>query len=143
MRQISKIIIHCTDSDSVAHDFDALGTLRRWHVEERGFQDIGYHFVISKSLGLQIARPIRKVGAHARGHNRFSIGIALCGQTSFSNEQFTVLNKHLINLIDIFDLSADDILGHCEINPRKTCPNFSVEEIRGEIHDYYTLRPKV
>jgi len=53
--------------------------IKKWHVEERGFEDIGYHFVILKNGQIQHGRDSSKVGAHALGKNHDSIGICLEG----------------------------------------------------------------
>jgi N-acetyl-anhydromuramyl-L-alanine amidase AmpD len=84
MREINKIVIHCSDSkigNAVMID--------KWH-RDRGWAGIGYHFVIgndSKIEGLsfydgriEMGRPINKSGAHVRGHNSTSIGICLIGK---------------------------------------------------------------
>ena len=49
MRKINKIIIHCTATPKgreVTKEH-----LRQWHVEERGWSDIGYHFFIDLAGG--------------------------------------------------------------------------------------------
>lgn len=127
---VNKIILHCSNSDWPEHDAHALHFLYNWHVIERSFIDIGYHYIISKTKGLELGRPIAKAGAHVRGHNNYSIGIVLCGKDHFSLYQKEVLIKLLVNLTDIFRLSPSDVVGHCEIDPRKTCPNFDVSEYR-------------
>jgi len=45
----------------------------------RAWSAIGYHFVIMPSGGVFEGRPLWAIGAHAAGHNRASVGIALAG----------------------------------------------------------------
>ena len=124
MRQIDKIIIHCSDSDIEAHD--NLDTIRKWHVDERNFSDVGYHFFIRKSGLIEKGRDLDLVGAHCVGQNKTSIGICCSGKHHFTHSQFLAL-KGLIDSLYIILQKALTIHGHCEFST-KTCPNFSVEE---------------
>jgi|TARA_R110000803_G_C11964105_1_gene319043 N-acetylmuramoyl-L-alanine amidase len=77
MRSINKIIIHCSATREGQHiDVD---TIRRWHVDERGWSDVGYHFIIYLDGQVVNGRPIERSGAHTKGHNRNSIGICYIG----------------------------------------------------------------
>ena len=44
MRQIKEIIVHCSATRE-GQDI-SVDTIRKWHVEGRGWSDIGYHFYI-------------------------------------------------------------------------------------------------
>ena len=72
MRNLSRIIIHCSatrEGQDVSVD-----TIRRWH-EDRGWSDIGYHFVIGIDGTIHRGRDIDKIGAHTYRHNLDSIGV--------------------------------------------------------------------
>ena len=87
LNKINKIIIHCSDSDVEAHD--NVQTIRVWHLA-RGFEDIGYHYIIMKHTeDIGYGRHIGYVGAHCKGYNYNSIGICLTGKTQFTKLQFT------------------------------------------------------
>ncbi len=76
MRKINKIIVHCTatqESKDVSVD-----EVRRWHLK-RGWRDIGYHFLIQRDGTVDEGRPIEQSGAHTKGHNWDSIGVAYVG----------------------------------------------------------------
>lgn len=45
----------------------------------RGFNDIGYHFYITKDGEVHEGRPLTRDGAHVQGHNRGTIGICTEG----------------------------------------------------------------
>lgn len=77
MRQIDKIIVHCSATRE-GENFD-VAEIRKWHVEGRGWSDIGYHFYIDLYGEIYKGRDIAKIGAHCKGHNRNSIGICYCG----------------------------------------------------------------
>ncbi len=57
--------------------FDEIKKVRGWHTD-RGFDDIGYNFVI-KGKFWQEARPMEFQGAHCRGSNHISIGFCVLG----------------------------------------------------------------
>ena len=42
---------------------------------KRGFNGIGYHYYIRQSGEVINTRPLSRIGAHAKGDNRNSIGI--------------------------------------------------------------------
>lgn len=77
MRKIDKIIIHCSATRE-GQDIP-VETIRKWHVDGRGWSDIGYHFYIDINAKIWKGRDIQKIGAHCSGNNRSSIGICYCG----------------------------------------------------------------
>ena len=126
MRNIEKLILHCSDSNLKAHD--SIDIIRQWHLE-RGFTDVGYHFFIKSDGVIEKGRDIDKVGAHCKGQNSNSIGICLHGKNinDFNNDQFTSLNRLLNSLCIIFPEVS--IHGHNEYS-KKTCPVFNVEPFK-------------
>lgn len=118
-RPVDRVFIHCTASDHEHHD--NLATLFVWHVVERGWSDVGYHFVITKDGSINHARPINMRPAAQKGHNNGTIAICLTGDKKFSKAQFRSLRK----LCRQIDDNYDDITfhGHREVS-NKTCPNF-------------------
>ena len=124
MRPINWIILHCSDSDVSAHD--KIETIRQWHMGERNFSDVGYHFFIQKNGVTVKGGDEVKVGAHVMGHNKDSIGICLSGKHDFTAAQFKSLEILLIELCGKYELEKMDILGHSDLDGKKTCPNFDV-----------------
>ena len=76
MRKIDSIIIHCS-ATKVGQDFTA-ADIDRWH-RERGFNGIGYHYVVCLDGRLERGRDISLAGAHCKGWNEHSIGICYIG----------------------------------------------------------------
>lgn len=76
MRAITEIIVHSTATpkgmNATAQDID------RWH-RAKGYNCIGYHFVILRDGQIQAGRAVASIGAHCKGHNAESIGIAYVG----------------------------------------------------------------
>lgn len=121
MRKLKTIILHHSQSDVKAHD--DIEVIRDWHIQ-RGFNDIGYHYVITKDGISHIGRPIDQAGAHAKGYNSESVGICLTGDEEFSEEQFKGLADLIKGLFIVFGVMI--IKGHNEVSD-KICPNFDVQ----------------
>ena len=85
-----KAVIHCSDSPQGRGD--NAQTIHRWH-KERGFDGIGYHYVILEDGTVENGRPEFWSGAHAKGHND-AIGICFIGDEDFTEAQFQSLYNH-------------------------------------------------
>lgn len=146
------IILHCSDSE-----FGNAVTIDRWH-RERGMSSIGYHFIIASGRAhrseeynrltdgaIETGRAIEEVGAHARaeGMNRRSIGICLIGKNRFTTKQFASAMRLILALMEQFpEISIERALGHCEVDPNKTCPNIQMEALRDRIRRKMARRPR-
>ena len=101
MRELKRIIIHCTATPEGKH-FD-VATIRRWHVKDRGWKDIGYHYVIYLDGSVHEGRPVEQAGAHTSGHNADSIGIVYVGGCDAKMKAKDTLNEAqetaMVNLI--------------------------------------------
>jgi len=129
MRKVNKIIIHCSDSDVVEHGKKMKHFLHKWHVEERGYSDIGYHFAIDIDGIIIPCRKEEEIGAHCYGYNRDSIGICLHGKLKFSEPQFRSLKALIEVLYAKYKLTKDEVFPHCHFDDGKTCPNFDVKTV--------------
>lgn len=128
MRDINKIIVHC----SATRPEQTIGAseIRKWH-KERGWRDIGYHYVIRRSGILESGRSESEVGAHVKGHNDDSIGICLIGgindngapDANYSYDQYVTLYRLLCELLDRYKSAT--LHGHYEFSS-KACPCFDV-----------------
>ena len=143
MRNIDKIIIHC--SATIEGVNVSTSTIKRWHVQGRGWSDIGYHYVIGLDGAIDYGRPISRSGAHTLGHNKSSIGIAYIGGLSESKRakdtrteaQKKALIKILKTLTHIYPKAS--IHGHREFSKDldgdgvekhewfKSCPCYEAE----------------
>lgn len=141
MREIDTIIIHCS-----ASEYGNAALFRKWHVEENGWDDIGYHFVIGNAYPTyeshrdnkpvfeldgnpEYGRKVEIQGAHCKEYNAKSIGICLVGQKNFTSKQFEALIG-VIKLIKARFPTIKSIYGHYEFNPYKTCPNIDMGHLR-------------
>ncbi|XP_043072719.1 peptidoglycan recognition protein 5 isoform X3 [Puntigrus tetrazona] len=82
------VIVHHTALRYCSRPRDSLSELariQRMHMQERGFDDIGYNFLISGDGMVYEGRGWGIVGAHAKEHNFHSVGVAFMGNF---NEEF-------------------------------------------------------
>ena len=131
MRKINKIIIHC--SATPENREVNVETIRKWHLA-RGFNDIGYHYVIDLKGGVHIGRPITKRGAHCAYQNKGSIGICYVGGMTkdMKHPKDTRTKQQKDSLIELiqelmYKYNKDmTIHGHNEF-ANKACPCFDVK----------------
>lgn len=131
MRHIDKIVIHCTASP----DYLDIGAkeIDQWH-RDRGWSQIGYHYVVRRNGEVERGRPEHLDGAHARGVNATSIGICWVGTDQPSPEQ----EKSLVGLVNLlrgkYNVKIEKVLGHREaVKTDKTCPNLNMDRFRAEL----------
>ena len=106
------------------------GRIRRYHVGELGWTDIGYHFGIELARDqyeVFAGRGLDCVGAHcaASGMNRRSLGVCFVGNFDYDpppSDQWAVGLRLVRSLCNRFDIDPDDIYGHRYFDGRKTCP---------------------
>ncbi|CAH2034551.1 unnamed protein product, partial [Iphiclides podalirius] len=53
--------------------------MQTFHIESRGWSDIGYNFLVGGDGSVYFGRGWEYVGAHTKGYNRYSVGIAFIG----------------------------------------------------------------
>lgn len=126
MRKINKLIIHCSDTDAPHTAED----VNRWHIQDNGWDAIGYNYFIEQNSFLSAGRPLWQVGAHCKGHNSDSIGVCLAGREKFTVKQFARLAELIEDLQIMFP--EIEIFGHSDLDSGKTCPNFDVRSFIDE-----------
>lgn len=133
MRDIKELVVHCsaTPAGKAFHAAD----IDRWH-RERGWNGIGYHYVIALDGSIEPGRPVAEVGAHVAGHNAHSIGICYIGGMNAQNTApANTLNSRQAESLKLLlhSLRAKypktRILGHRDFpNVHKACPSFDVAQ---------------
>ena len=129
------IVIHCS-ATKPSMDVDA-ETIRNWHVNERGWRDIGYHKVIKRNGDVEDGRDVRDSGAHAAGYNSKSVGVCMVGgmaednsaENNFTAQQWTAL-LDLVKQIKV-NYPEANVIGHNEISD-KACPSFEEQQWKNE-----------
>jgi N-acetylmuramoyl-L-alanine amidase len=131
MRELNRIIIHATATLGDKRGDVDVDTVRRWHVDGNGWADVGYHFLIRQDGTIERGRELNVQGAHAKGHNRDSVGVAFCGGIGVTSrepedtrtpEQRKSL-KWLVTGLCYFFPTIVEVIGHRDVS-RKACPCF-------------------
>ena len=130
MRKIREIIIHCS-ATAEGKDY-TVNDITRWH-KARGFQTIGYHFVVYRDGSVHLGRKLELEGAHCVGHNDASIGICYIGGCASDGKtaKDTRTIEQRIALIDLVKELKEQypkatVHGHREF-ASKACPSFDVQ----------------
>lgn len=130
-RTINEIIIHCTATPEGREC--TVTEIRRWHIQ-RGFTDIGYHYVIHLDGKIDTGRDVDISGAHCTGHNAHSIGVVYVGgctkdgktpKDTRTEAQKSALANLLIDLRKLYPRAT--IHGHCDF-ANKACPSFDATQ---------------
>lgn len=122
-RVITDIVVHCTAS-AYGSDLSA-ADIRRTHIKDKGFADIGYHYVVRLDGKIEPGRDVDKIGAHVRDYNSHSIGVVYVGgldKDGKAKDTRTELQKNaLLNLLlDLRKLYPKaKISGHRDFSPDK------------------------
>lgn len=136
MRTINEIIVHCTATPE-GRDF-SVAQIDACH-RQRGFNGIGYHYVVYRDGSVHEGRAVEKVGAHCLNHNKHSIGVCYVGGMTADNKRpkDTRTEAQKAALVALLkELKAKypkaTIHGHCEF-ANKACPCFDAKEEYKEI----------
>ena len=140
-RYINDIIVHCT-ATRAGQDFSA-SDIAAWH-KERGWRSIGYHYVVRLDGTVERGRAISQPGAHCKGHNAHSVGVAYVGGLDAEGKpadtrteaQRQALLKLLVNLTRIYRCR---IHGHHDYNQGKSCPCFDATLEYAPLYRYAEL----
>jgi N-acetylmuramoyl-L-alanine amidase len=128
MREINKIIVHCSATRE-GENFE-VAEIRKWHLA-RGFSDIGYHFYIDLYGQIHKGRDIAKIGAHCKGHNRNSIGICYCGGVEADGKtpkdtRYDCQKESLIAVLRTLKAMYPNAVIHSHNDfANKACPSFN------------------
>lgn len=132
MRKINEIIVHCTATPE-GRDV-SVDTIRQWH-KQRGWKDIGYHYVVMLDGSVKDGRPISQVGAHVSGHNTGTVGVVYVGGVAkdgkTAKDTRTAAQKEGLMWICRFLIekypTITRITGHNQY-AAKACPSFDVRK---------------
>lgn len=132
MRNVNKIIIHCTATPEGRKT--TLDEITSWH-KARGFRTIGYHYVIHIDGRISPGRMESEIGAHCKGQNSNSIGIAYVGGMDrlCKKPKDTRTEMQKIALYELIDTLKETYKGatvHCHNEfANKACPSFKIDEL--------------
>lgn len=133
IESVEYLVVHCAATPA---DMDiGREEIRKWHLQ-RGFADIGYHYVIRRDGTEEVGRPENVPGAHASGYNLHSLAVCLVGglkkgttkaENNFTPAQFERLWERLRIWQQRYPGAM--VLGHRDLpGVNKACPSFDVRE---------------
>ena len=129
------IVIHCA-ATKASMDI-GLTEIRKWHVQDNGWRDVGYHYIIRRNGEVELGRSNGDTGAHASGYNHKSVSLCMVGgmaednsaENNFTAQQWTALLDLVKQLKSNYPEA--DVIGHNEIS-EKECPSFDVQKWKGD-----------
>ena len=130
-RKINEIIVHCSATPE-GKDY-SVDTIRQWHLQ-RGFSDIGYHYVIYRDGSIHTGRDESIIGAHCTGHNTNSIGVCYIGGcvSNGKTPKDTRTEAQKVSLLKLLS-ELKKKYPEAKVYPHykfaaKACPSFNAEE---------------
>jgi len=141
-RKFNKIIIHHSAGDD--NKEANWGDIKRWHRIHNLWKDIGYHAGIERvgrDIYVMMGRSWRQAGAHCAGFNSRGFGFCFVGNYTHKppdGEMMRVAVRFLRDVMDIYEISVEDVVGHREVKEGKTeCPGkaFDMEDLRGRLRE--------
>lgn len=145
LNHVSHIVIH--GSWTTPEQDIGVEDIREWHLD-RGFSDIGYHYVIRRDGELEEGRSVENQGAHVYGRNDYTLGICLVGgrperPAADGNWEFNYTFAQMMTLTSLIQdaFRNEHILPNPELEARpgtvrghrdfpevlKRCPGFDVQ----------------
>lgn len=129
-----KVILHCADTNDSINSKISILDVTQWH-KERGFLTVGYHYFIRRNGKIESGRSEKEIGAHVEGHNDNTLGICYEGRNFPSIAQIGSLITLYKKFLAVYKISHNDWYGHCELNPDKSCPGFSMANFRNILRE--------
>lgn len=123
------LIVHCAATPPSMNI--GLREIRQWH-KEKGWLDVGYHFIIKRDGTIEDGRDVGAIGAHCEGKNYTSVGVCLVGGVDASNKpQANFTPQQMQSLKDVLaglkqEYPEATVHGHREF-AAKACPSFDVQ----------------
>lgn len=131
MRPVTSITLHHSampaPGSSVASVASHLRGIQAFHVEERGWADVGYHFLVDPSGRVWEGRSLAWQGAHAGGDNNIgNVGVCLLGdfeRQRVPRAQLQAAEELIGSLRGRFGVPRSRVVTHREWNAGGTqCP---------------------
>lgn len=123
MKPRGVIIHHSLTKDGKVEDWDGI---KRYHMEEKGWSDIGYHAGVERINGVLTAltgRPLNMTGGHCLGHND-TIGICIVGNFDLAppdGEMLRYAAALAAGYLRMFELPIETLQRHHDY-AEKSCP---------------------
>lgn len=125
------VVHHCASSNtSVTNrtEKEHQKWLQGYHMNNRGWCDLGYHFGVGKSGSLLEGRLQSLLGAHVGGQNTGKVGVVVHGDyrsRTFTSTQENNIVSLLAWLCYYYDIEPSSIVGHQDLAATE-CPGDNI-----------------
>ena len=147
-----KLTLHhaaCCSADDLEEGKTQVYWIQDFHQNGRGWNDIGYHFLVDRAGNIYQGRPETVIGAHVGGANTGNIGVCLlgCYHPPEASCFQTITPESRQSIVELFSWVSDTygqspavLLGHRDYFGTTACPgdNIWIElpRFRAEISDF-------
>jgi len=151
---IDKLTLHhaaCCSANNLEEGKSQVLWIQDFHQNGRGWNDIGYHFLVDRAGNIYQGRPETVIGAHVGGANTGNIGVCLLGcyhppETNcfefMSDESKDAIVRLFGWLSDAYEQNPSILLGHRDYFGTTACPGdnvwYRLPLLRIDITDYIT-----
>ena len=128
----NKVIVHCLDTPDKPSKEGSLYDVEdvdQWH-RDRGWDSVGYHWVITRDGILQQGRDEQKIGAHCYGQNENSLGVAYEGSYLPTMDQVVTFCDLYRQIYSVHKIDWSMWEPHYFYDENKECPGFPIEALR-------------
>jgi hypothetical protein len=143
--KVDKIIIH--HSLTADNRRVSWGAIRRYHMQQRRWNNIGYQYgieLVNYDYEILVGRFESETGAHTISQNQNSIGICIVGnfdELKVPERQWQPALRLTRDILKRYELTAADVFGHRDF-ANKSCPGklFDMDKFRTELK--FKLQPR-
>jgi len=127
-------ITHLVFHHSASARMTPLDTIRKWHVKDNHWDDIGYHIIITGNGVCSEGRPYWAQGAHARGKNPGTIGVCITGDNTKADRAWNaaqiVAGHAVVNAWRTL-VPSIRVVGHRDLVDGTECPGVDIGRLFG------------
>jgi hypothetical protein len=135
MLPVGRITIHHDGMDAFTSTSQGdaaarLEIIRRAHVGQRGYADIGYHYIVDPGGRVWEGRSVRYQGAHVKDNNEGNVGVMCLGNFDLhrpSSAQIAALDRFVAGQMRRYNVPINRVQTHQEINPT-ACPGRNLQQ---------------
>jgi len=127
IQSLDYIVVHHSASPTTT----TVADIRRWHVDDHGWDAIGYHWIMTGDGVIHRCRPIPMQGAHCLGWNDGSLGLCIVGDNTTLRQKWRYTQRaSLIQFAAGCNLlfPGVPIVGHRDLKSGTDCPGVDVRK---------------
>ena len=123
---------------------DTVGSIRRYHIDQRKYRDIGYHYVFQLDgkgrFHLKAGRSTELPGCHGNPKaNSTMLGVCVAGnydRDRLSDDQYKDILGGVVHILQKHGIAPEKVWGHCNIKPTD-CPGtlFPLNSLKQDVKD--------